>query len=318
VLRRLGAAVLVLVAASLLIFATLQVLPGDVAEVVLGRNATPEAIAAIRQDLNLDQPFLARWWTWFSGILHGDFGNSTTAIAQGQSSAPVWEAIRTPLMNSMVLAIITLTILVPLALLMGRAAARRAGKPTDHAISTSSLVLAALPEFLVGTVLIYIFFTRLHLFPPISQIPEGKSPLAYPNRLVLPVLTLLAVSLAAGTRMVRAGIIDVLGQDYIAMARLNGIPEKRVLHRYAHRNALAPSIQVLAQTVQFLIGGIIVTEAVFAYPGIGSSLVSAVSTRDIQTVMDISIILAAVYVLVNIAADVAVTLLIPKLRTELR
>jgi peptide/nickel transport system permease protein len=173
-----------------------------------------------------------------------------------------------------------------------------------------------MPEFLVGTLLIVIFFTKLNLLPPVSQIAPGETPVTHPDALILPVCTLLAVSVAFGSRLVRASVVEVLREDYVAMARLNGQPRRRVILRYTLRNALGPGIQALAQTVQYLIGGIIVTESVFNYPGIGNKLVQAVSVRDIQEIAVISAILAAIYVTTNIVADLAVMLAVPKLRTQ--
>jgi peptide/nickel transport system permease protein len=224
--------------------------------------------------------------------------------------------IHTPLRNSTELAAVTLVIFIPLCLSLGTIAALRAGKAADHTISIASLALGAMPEFLIGTLLILIFFTELNLLPPVAQINPGHTPFSSPKILVLPVLTLLGVSVAFGTRLVRASVIEVLGQDYVAMARLNGQPERRVIVRYALRNALAASVQVVAQMIQYLIGGIIITENVFNYPGIGNLLVQSVSIRDVQETMVIATILAAIYILVNVLADLVVMLLVPKLRTQ--
>ncbi len=315
VARRLVAAVATLVAATILIFLAVQALPGNVADAVLGRNATPQAVARLSADLGLNRPLPARYLSWIGGLLHGNLGNSTVAVAQGSTHAPVSAIIGTPLLNSVELAGVTLILLVPLGLLFGTLCAVRQGKASDHAISGFALAFGAMPEFLVGTILIVVFFVWLDVFPPISQIPGGASPLAYPGRLALPVLTLLLVSLAFTTRLVRATTIEVLRQDYVGMARLNGVRETRVIWKYALRNSLAPSVQAIAQTAQYLIGGIIIVESVFAYPGIGSALVAAVSARDIQEIMDITAILAAIYIVINLIADLVVMLLVPRLRT---
>jgi peptide/nickel transport system permease protein len=162
-----------------------------------------------------------------------------------------------------------------------------------------------------------VFFTWLHLLPPVALLSPGQSPLSQPRALVLPVLTLLAVAVGAGVRQVRAGMIEVLQQDYVRFARLNGIGERRVILRYALRNALAPSVQIIAQNLQYLVGGIIVVESVFAYPGIGTYLVNAVAARDVTEVQAAAIILAALYIVINIAADLIVVFLVPKLRTAM-
>jgi len=315
VIRRVLAGVATLIVATMLIFASMQILPGDVASVVLGRNATPARTAALRADLHLNQPLPARYLTFVGDLVSGNLGNSSAALAQGRT-LPVSQVIGVPLRNSVVLAGITIVLYVPLCLLLGTTAGLFAGRKPDHAISLTALSLGAMPEFLVGTVLIVIFFTKLNLLPPVSQIAPGDTPFTHPNALVLPVCTLLAVSVAFGSRLVRASVVEVLREDYVAMARLNGQPRRRVILRYTLRNALGPGIQALAQTVQYLIGGIIVTENVFNYPGIGNKLVQAVSVRDVQVIAVISAILAAIYVATNILADLAVMLAVPKLRTQ--
>lgn len=315
VVRRIAAGIVTLLVASFLIFASVQVLPGDVAAVVLGKNATPAKVEAIRDDLNLDDSLPQRYLTFLTNVGTGHFGNSSAATAQGQT-LPVWDVIRTPLRNSFVLAAITILLFVPLCLILGTLSALRAGRAADHAISVPALVASAMPEFLVGTLLIVIFFTQLNIFPPVAEIGKGETPFSHPDALVLPVLTLLSVSLALGIRLVRASMVDALGADYVRMARLNGQPEGRVVVRYALRNALGPGIQAVAQTMQYLLGGIIITESVFNYPGIGNKLVQAVSLRDFQEISVIAMILAATYILINVIADLAVMLAVPKLRTS--
>jgi peptide/nickel transport system permease protein len=314
VARRLAAGAVSLLIASFLIFASVQVLPGNVVSVVLGREATPARVAAITNELHLNDPLPERYLAFVTHVFTGRFGNSSAALAQGQTLS-VWSVIKTPLRNSLILAGITTLLFIPLALVLGTLSALRAGGPADHAISVPALVTGAMPEFLVGTLLIVIFFTQLNLLPPVSNIGPGETPFTDPEALVLPVLTLLAVTLSLGIRLVRASMIDVLRADYVRMARLNGQPESRVVVRYALRNALGPGIQAIAQTMQYLLGGIIITESVFNYPGIGSKLVEAVSLRDVQEIGVIAMILAATFILINIIADLAVMLAVPKLRT---
>ena len=318
VIKRTAAGIVTLFVASILIFAAVDVLPGNAAEVVLGRNGTPQALARVEKSIGANKPLVQRYADWASGIVSGNLGNSTIAVAEDFPNPSVSGIIDTPLRNSLILAGITALIFVPLSLALGAYAAVRAFRPQDHVISTTSLTFSALPEFLVGTLLIVVFFTWLGLLPPISQVPPGQTPFDNPNILVLPVLTLLSVSLAFTVRQVRATTIEALRQDYVAMARINGYRESRVIWRYALRNALAPSIQTIAQTLQYLLGGIIIVESVFDYPGIGTTLVQAVSSRDIQLVSVIAFLLAAVYIAINILADIVVVLLVPKLRTQAR
>jgi peptide/nickel transport system permease protein len=314
--RRVGAGVLTLFVASLLIYAAILILPGDVTQVVLGRNGTPERIAAVKAQLHLDQSGPERYWHWLTGMLTGDFGDSTAALVQGQT-VHVSSAIGTPFANSMILALITLAAFIPLCVALATFAALRAGKPSDHGISLTTLALGSMPEFLLGTLLIVVFFSKLDLLPAVSSIGPGQSPLDQPDALVLPVLTLLAVSTAFGVRLLRASIVEVLRDDYVTMARLNGVRERRVVARYVLRNAMAPFAQVLAQTAQYLVGGIIIVESLFNYPGIGKTLVQSVLVRDPQMVSVIAILLAALYITINIIADLAVVFLVPRLRTTL-
>ncbi len=301
---------------TVLIYIAVQVLPGNVAQIVLGRTATPQRVAALQASLHLNRPLPVRYLDWLAGMLTGHFGDSTAALAQGMT-VPVWHAIAGPLGNSLILGGITLLAFIPICLVLGTLAALHAGRAADHVISLSALSASALPEFLVGTLLIVIFFTELNLLPPIASVNPGQTPLSDPRILILPVLTLLCISTAFGTRLLRASIVEVLGEDYVAMARLNGVRESRVIVRYALRNALGPSIQVIAQMIQYLVGGIIITESVFNYPGIGTALVQAVLVRDPQEVSVVATILAAFYIVVNILADLAVSLAVPRLRTRL-
>ncbi len=325
--KRLIAGAATLLVASFVIFFAVNVLPGNVATAVLGKNSTPANTALLRRRLHLNRPFIVRYGDWLGDALQGNLGQSAVALAQAGvgegvgsgtvQNAGVAQKIGTPFRNSVILAGITIILLIPLSLLLGCLAGVRAGRSADYAISYTALVLGAFPEFVLGTLLIFLFFTLLNLFPPIALVGPGQTPLSEPNVLVLPVLTLLGVSLSFSARQVRAGMAEVMRQDYVAMARLNGLHERRVLWRYALRNALAPSVQVFAQTIQYLIGGIIIVESVFAYPGIGTFLVDAVTARDVPEVEAVALILAAIYILINIAADLLVLLLVPKLRTGL-
>jgi peptide/nickel transport system permease protein len=205
---------------------------------------------------------------------------------------------------------------VPLSLLLGVWAARRPGGPADHAISIGSLTVVSLPEFVLGSLLVLLFFFQFELLPPVALIAPGESVFAQPKELVLPVLTLLGVTLAGAIRMVRAGMVETLGSDYVQSARLNGFRERRVVWRYAVRNALGPAVQIWAQNIQYLVGGIIVVEYLFSFSGVGKELVDAVAIRDVREVQSLAIFVAAFYVVVNIVADLLVLLLVPRLRTR--
>jgi peptide/nickel transport system permease protein len=312
--RRIVGAAFALLAASLVIFAGTVLLPGDAASVVLGRNGTPAQVAKLNHQLNLDKSATQEYTDWLRGFVHGDLGNSAVGMAQGAKSAPIWPLISNPVKNSLILALVTALFMIPLSLGLGALAAVYAGRAVDHTVSIASLAAIALPEFVIGSLLVGVFFVWLDLLPPVALIPPGDSPLDHPTKLVLPVATLLLASLAAGIRMVRAGMVEVLQTEYVQTARLNGLRERWVLWRYAMRNALAPSVQVLAQNLQWLIGGIIITENVFAYPGIGSTLVTAVGNRDVTVVQSVAMMIAVVYIGLNLLADLIVMLLVPKLR----
>ena len=312
--RRILGGVVALLVASVLIFVGEQVLPGNPASVILGRNASPAAVHVLSREMGLDRPLISRYGDWLSGFVQGNLGNSAVELAQGAKTAPIWPLISGPLKNSAILAAIAALLMIPMSLALGVLAAVRARKPTDHLISVGALVSISLPEFVTGSLLIAVFFVGLHLLPPVALVPPGANPLSHPTALILPVLTLLCASLAAGIRMVRAGMLEVLQTEYVQTARLNGISERRILLRYALRNALAPSVQILAQNLQYLVGGIIVVENVFADQGIGSQLVSAVMDRDVTVIQSIAMLIAIIYVAINLLADLAVMLLVPKLR----
>lgn len=315
VVRRVLAGVATLLVVSILVFWGTEVLPGDAASAVLGRSAGPEQLADLQQQMGLDRSAVQRYFDWLGGLVRGDLGNSAAGYAQG-TELPIWDQIKGKLSNSLILAAIVTVLMIPLSLILGALAAWRATRPTDHVISIGSLLLISLPEFVLGALLILFFFAWLDVLPPVSLIPPGTNPLSKPDALVLPVLTLLGVTLAASMRMVRAGMIETLRSDYVQMARLNGFGERKVLWRYAMRNALGPSIQVFAQNLQYLIGGIIVVEYLFAYSGIGKELIDAVGIRDVREVQSIALLLAAIYIVINIVADLLVVLLTPRLRTQ--
>ena len=316
-LRRVGAGILTLWVVSILIFIGTEVVPGDVATAILGRSATPESLEIVRDRLELDKPAAARYWDWFTGVIQGDLGESAAQTVASGRGAPMWPLISGRLENSAILAIAAMILLIPLGIGLGIVAAMRAGRRLDHGISLGSLTAMSLPEFVTAALLILVFSVWLDLLPGVSLLSSGTNPLDKPEILVLPVVTLLLVSLAHTIRMVRAGMVEVLDSQYIEMARLSGHPEHRIIRRHALRNALAPTVIVIALTVQWLVGGIIVTEVVFGYPGLGQALVQSVESRDVGFVQSVAMLIAAIYVALNIVADLLVVLLIPKLRTEL-
>jgi peptide/nickel transport system permease protein len=307
--RRLAIGVVLLALVSVLVFGATQILPGDAASAILGRSATPAQKEIYRKQLGLDKPLPEQYWRWVSHVARGDLG---TSVANG---VPVTSFISARAGKSLVLALAALIVLLPVSLALGVLSGIKRDRPIDHAISVTSLALIALPEFVTGTLLIAFIAVTLKWLPPTSIIESGGV-FANLKLLVLPVLTLTITATPYVVRMVRAGVSEAMSADYVQMARLSGIPEHRIVVRHALRNALAPTVQVLALTMQYLIGGIVIVETVFAYPGLGQGLVQAVVARDIPTVQGVAILLAAVYIVINIVADVVVVLLIPKLRTS--
>jgi peptide/nickel transport system permease protein len=307
--QRVGVSLLLLFVVSFLIFLGCQVLPGDAATAILGRNATPSALAALRAQLHLNEPALYRYFQWITGVIQGRLGFSVT------QQIAIWPLIRGRIWNTAVLAGVTIAAMVPISLLLGVFAARRSGRAADRLVSMGSVSLIAVPEFVSGTLLALLFGVALKLFPAVSYVPPGQSPLAIPQVLVLPCITLLGASVAQTLRMVRAGMVETLQSEYVAVSRLNGFPERQVVWRFALRNALAPTVQVIALNMQWLVGGIVVTEYVFNYPGLGQELVTAVTARDIPLVQTIALLIAAFYFAVNIVTDIVLVMLVPKLRT---
>jgi peptide/nickel transport system permease protein len=308
---RLATGLLTVWLASVLIFLGTEVLPGDAANAILGRNATPETLASLRERLGLEQSGIHRYWEWLTGLLSGDLGHSLV------SDQTVWQLIGHRTLNSLVLAGATMLVLIPLALLLGTVAAVRRYRPTDHLIQNFTLILNALPEFVTGTLLALIFGVTWPVLPAVSLFDSADLGYQHPKDIVLPVATLVLAALAPTARMVRGSVMEVLDRPYVQMARLKGIGERAVLRRHVLPNALVPTVQVIALSMAWLLGGIVVVEFVFQYPGIGQALVSAVSERDVPTVQAVGIIVAAAYVVLNLGADIATILLTPRLRTSL-
>ncbi len=314
-IRRVAAGLATLLIASFLVFLATNTLPGNVAKVILGRTATPAAVTALDHRLGLERPLLDRYGSWVADAVHGDFGQDAVQLSQGSTRAPVSAVIGDPLLNSLILATLVTLLLIPLSIAIGLVSGLHAGRAVDHTVSYGSLIVGVLPEFVFGTFLILVFFNGLHLLAPVSILAPGTTALSEPKVLILPALTLLGVTAAFCARQIRAGVVEVLRHNYPVMARINGLPRRQVLLRYVLRNAVASSIQTYAQAITYLLGGIIVVETLFAYPGVGQLLVQSVASRDVTVVMAVAVILVAAIILLNIMADFMVMLLVPKLRT---
>lgn len=311
IIRRLLQGVLVLFLVSVLVFIATQAL-GDPVRAILGRDATPDRVAALREELNLNDSLVLQYFTWLVGLLQGSLGNSL-ALQQ-----PVASYLGPLLLNSTVLVLLAAVISVPLSIAIGAFAALRREKTFDNVSSGLMLVLAALPEFVVAVGLVILFSTTvLHWLPAISPVPPGRFPWEFPSQLILPVTTLVVAVTPYVARIMRASMIEVLGSDYVEMARLKGLSERTVLLRHALPNAMGPVFQVIAISLAYLAGGIVVIEYAFNYPGIGSALQGAVTNHDIPVVQALAMLIAGAYVVLNMLADFGTILVTPKIRTRL-
>lgn len=306
--RRLLLVALVMAIVSVLIFGVVQVLPGDVAVMILGTSATPGDLAALRVKLGLDRPAPLRYLDWIAGTLRGDWGASLLY------QVPVRPLVLERLGRSAVLAGVALTVAVPLAVGLGVVSALRRNRLLDQAVGVATLVAVSLPEFVMGTVLILALAFWLGLLPPSSLVDPRASLWQAAPSLVLPTLTLVLALLAHMTRMTRASMLEVLEQPYVRAARLRGLRPRRVILRHALRNALLPTVGIVAINVGYLIGGIVVVETVFAYPGLGRLMVDAVNHRDVPVIQMAALVIALTYALANLAADLAYAYLDPRIR----
>ena len=312
ILRRILQGLLVLVLVSIVVFAATQALPGDPARAILGRTATPASLAALREQLHLNRPIFEQYFSWAGGLLHGDAGTSLAA------QVPVAKLLGDRIVNTAFLLLCSGLISIPLSILIGSYAALWRDRPFDVATSLITLVLAALPEFVVGVALVVLFATTVfHFLPAITLIPPGGRPWEQPVALILPTLTLVLAVTPYVVRIMRASMVEVLESDYVEMARLKGLPERIVLRRHALPNALGPTFQVIAINLAYLAGGVIVVEYIFNYAGIGGALRDAVANRDIPVVQALAMTIAGLYVVLNLLADIATILVTPRLRTRL-
>lgn len=313
IIRMLGArivlSILTLFIVSIIIFALLEVLPGDVASRILGRDATPEALALLRAKLHLNEPAVIRYFTWLGGVLRGDFGKAVT------SSRPISEILAPRLFNSALLSLYAFLIYIPLSLIPALIQASRRDREVDHVISVINLVFLSIPDFLLGTCLLVLFCVAIPILPAVSLVDQSSSAMHYLRAMTLPAITLAIAMAIAAVRMLRDNLIEVLDSEYVRMAELKGLPSRAVLLRHALPNALVPTLNVTAINLGYLIGGVVIVEKVFSFPGFGGLLVDSLQYRDIPLIEATVIIAAAVYVGANLLADLGTILLNPRLRS---
>jgi peptide/nickel transport system permease protein len=301
--------IVVVALVSVLVFAATEVLPGNAAVAVLGHSATPQRIHALEAQLHLNRPLVAQYWAWADGLLHGHLG---TSLANGESVSTL---VLPRIENSAVLIGVAALIGIAIGVLLGALAAERRDGLFDHVSSAVALSVTAIPEFVVGIALV-IFFAAVvfHLFPAVLSLTPNVHIWQQPRAMVLPVATLVIVIVPYIFRMTRGAMIEALESDYVELARLKGLPRRRIVAVHAFPNALPPIIQVIGIVLMYLAGGIVVVEYVFNYPGIGAGLVDAVSSRDIPTIQVIVLFLAIFYVFVNIVTDLVALAVTPRRR----
>ncbi|MDI3326137.1 ABC transporter permease [Pontibacterium granulatum] len=309
ILQRLGLAVFTLFTVCVLVFGVTEALPGDVCTAYLGRDAQGIRLDNCRQARNLDQPALQRFADWGKGVLQGDLGTSL------KRDKPINDLVSTRMRNTAVLGLGAALIGIPLAIFLGVLAALRRDRTPDMVISGSSIFAMTIPEFVTATVLIYVFAIQLQWFPAVTTV-RHNAPLEQliPN-IILPMITLALVMMAHILRMIRSAMIDVMAGDFVQMARLKGVPYWRIVFLHALPSAMLPAINIIALTIAWLLGGVVIIEQVFNYPGIGTLMIRAIYDRDLPLVQAIALILAAVYVACNLLADLSSLALNPRLRS---
>jgi peptide/nickel transport system permease protein len=307
--QRLVLAVGTLLIVSALIYFFTSVLPGDIAERVLGRESSEEQRQVFRDHLQLDEPVWERYGNWIAGVARGDLGRSLV------NDETVTATIGTSAKNTLFLGTFAFLLYIPVTLVLATLAALTKGRLTDSLISVVTLVGLSIPEFVLGTLLIFVFAVQLSVAPALSIVSPGDDLATRLHATVLPAVTLMVAMSVYAIRMLRDNLIDVLDSEYVRMATLKGVPRWRVVVRHALPNSLGPALNVTALNLTYLIGGIVVVESVFSYPGLGKLLVDSVSVRDVPVVEAIALLAAAVYIIANLVADVLAMLLNPRLRT---
>ena len=310
IVRRLALGIFTMWIVSLLVFASTEILPGDVAESILGKEAPDEQITAMRERLGLNDPAYLRYWNWLSGLFVGDLGVS---LGSGRE---ISELINDRIWNTVRLAAVTSIIAVPLAVTLGLVSAMRAGTVMDRSISIGTLCMMSLPEFFVATLLVFVFAVQLRWLPAVPNVRPDQSLWSSLTSIALPVMTLTFGVLAHMARMTRNAVINVLSSAYIEMALLKGVLNWRIILFHAFPNALSPIINVIALNLAYLVAGVVIVETAFGYPGLARLMVEAVGTRDIPLVQACGMIFCATYVLLNLFADVISILSNPRLRTQ--
>ncbi len=308
VLHRLGIGVATLIVVSIIVFIGTSILPGDVAQIILGQSATPETLAALRAQLGMDQPGYVRYFLWLGNMASGDLGISKAG------GATISSLIGGRLGNTMMMAGIVSAISIPLSIVLGLWAAMRPGTWLDRIITFGTLSTISVPEFFIATVLVLILAVELHWLPSTAYLTGNENFVELMRALAMPLITLVIVVSAQMIRMTRAGILNVMSSPYIEMAILKGVPRRRIILRHAFFNAIGPIVNVIALNLAYLVSGVVIVETIFAYPGLAKLMIDGVQTRDLPLVQACAMIFCATYVLLILVADVASILSNPRLR----
>jgi peptide/nickel transport system permease protein len=310
ILIRLGASVLTLALVSVIVFVAVQGLPGDPASRILGREASDAAKANLRAELNFDAPLIVRYIDWTSGVLRGDLGTSFA------SREPVADTLGPRLRNTLALAGLALILYVPLSIAPAMLQARRQDSGLDRGLSALTVLILSMPEFVFATVLLFGLAVWVALFPPIVQITSDMTWGSWLYSLALPALTLAILLATYGTRLLRESLIEIMRSDYVRLAEFKGLSERRILFRHVLPNALIPWFNATALNFAFMIGGVVVVEKVFGFPGFGSMLVDALQLRDLPVISAGVLIAAALFIAVNLLADIGAMVVNPRLRVQ--
>ena len=308
VLQRIGIGFITLLVVSALVFAGTEILPGDVAEIVLGQSATPENLAKLRAELGLDKPAVVRYFGWLGDMMTFDLGVSKAG------GASIGDLIGGRLYNTLFLAGIVAAIAVPLSVFLGLLAAMYPGTWLDRILTFGTLGLISVPEFFIATICVLVLAVQLHWLPAISYMSGDETFFQLMRALLLPILVLVIVISAQMIRMTRAGILNVLHSPYIEMAILKGVPRARIILRHALFNAIGPIVNVIALNLAYLVSGVVIIETIFAYPGLAKLMIDGVQTRDLPLVQACAMIFCGTYVMLILTADIASILSNPRLR----
>ena len=310
ILKRIFSALITLLIVSALIYGFLEMLPGDVATRMLGRTATPETLANLREQLGLNEPALKRYFLWLYNIFQGDFGTALT------SKRPIAEILAPKIFNTLILSGCAFILYLPLSFITALLQAYYKNKNIDISLSIITLIILSLPDFIIGTIMIIVFVVVFPIFPAISLVGEYSDLSEWFMALVMPSITLALVMSVYAVRMLRDNLIEVLDSEYIFMAKLKGLSKSTVLIKHALPNAIIPTLNVTALNLGFLIGGVVIVEKIFTFPGFGNLLIDSIKFRDLPLVEATILIAAAFYIFANLLTDILSIIFNPKLRKQ--